>query len=206
MKKTKNIFFPILLIVFGLGLAITVLSQVYATDHVEVVGGDSASGVYTAQAAVIKKTAVEVSPNFKLEIPKIKLNAGIADVGLTRSGEMAVPPRLAHVGWYKYGTVPGETGSAVIAGHYDNALGLPAVFYKLGTLEIGDDVYVTTKDGTKVHFKVTEMHTYDVTSAPLDEIFNDETGTYVKLITCSRSWNGTEFAYNKRLVVTAERV
>ena len=120
---------------------------------------------------------------------------------------MATPARLADVGWYEYGSVPGNVGSAVFAGHVDDALGLPAVFAKLNQVAVGDDIYVTTKSGAKLHFVVTDTQTYDYQTAPVDEIFNDTSGQkLIRLITCSGSLENGQLVYQDRLVVTAKEI
>ena len=145
--------------------------------------------------------------SFSIRIPSISLNAPVEYVGLTATGDMATPARLADVGWYEYGTAPGAVGSAVFAGHVDDALGLPAVFAKLNQVQIGDDVYVTTKDGTTLHFVVTDSTVYNVANAPVKEIFHEASGErLIKLITCSGTIENGSLSYNDRLVVTAKEI
>ena len=74
----------------------------------------------------------------RLEIPKLNINSKIKYVGLTPKGNMASPRSFSDVGWYKYGVRPGEQGSAVIAGHVNNGLSRPAVFWNLNELQKGD--------------------------------------------------------------------
>ena len=145
--------------------------------------------------------------SFSISIPSISLNAPVEYVGLTATGDMATPARLADVGWYEYGTAPGDVGSAVFAGHVDDALGLPAVFAKLGDVKVGDDIYITTKDGTQLHFVVTDSTIYNVKTAPVKEIFHDTSGQkLIKLITCSGTIENGTLSYTDRLVVTAKEV
>lgn len=47
-----------------------------------------------------------------------------------RHGVLEAPKDPDRAGWYADGTVPGETGPAVIAGHVDSTTG-PAVFFDL---------------------------------------------------------------------------
>jgi LPXTG-site transpeptidase (sortase) family protein len=138
----------------------------------------------------------------RLTIPSLDIDAKITDVGITRNGTMATPRKFSDVGWYKYGPMPGDKGSAVIAGHVDNGLALPAVFKPLENIKIGDDIYVETVEGTQVHFIVTNLATYDF-NAPAHAVFNQNNGTFLKLITCSGVWLSEEKTHDKRLVVTA---
>ena len=163
----------------------------------------SAPAVGTAPAP-----AKNAAPSpFELSIPSIGVNAPVESVGQTVTGDMATPERLADVGWYEYGTAPGDAGSAVFAGHVDDALGLPAVFAKLDKVQVGDAMYVTTAAGTKLHFVVTDTELYDSKTAPVQEIFNDTSGAHlIRLITCSGTVENGSLSYDKRLVVTAKEV
>jgi len=99
----------------------------------------------------------------RLIIPDLNIDAEVQKVGIAKSGNMTPPSHFSDVGWYKYGTVPGEVGSAVMAGHVDNALGLAGVFKYLGDLNTGQDIYVSTDKGEKLHFKVADIASYDYT-------------------------------------------
>jgi sortase (surface protein transpeptidase) len=97
---------------------------------------------YTTSSATHPRNTVVPS---RLIIPAIKVDAAIQNVGLGKSGNMAVPSNYTDVGWYRYGPTPGQVGSAVIDGHVDNGFGLEAVFKNVSALEPGDDIYVATK-------------------------------------------------------------
>ncbi len=141
----------------------------------------------------------------RLRVPSIGVNAYVQDVGITKKGNMATPNNFTDVGWFRYGPTPGEMGSAVIAGHVDNGLSLPAVFANLKNVHKGDVIYVDTAQGQTVVFKVTGMDTYAY-NAPADAIFNQNDGKYLKLITCTGVWVDALKTHDKRLVITAEKV
>lgn len=139
----------------------------------------------------------------RIQIPKIGVDAHIQYVGIAKSGNMAVPTNFTDVGWFREGTVPGQIGSAVIDGHVDNGLGVPAVFKRVSELQAGDDIYILTKDGTKLHFKVQESDGYPVGSVPLDKLFDRTDAPRLNLITCEGTWIPAEKMYDGRLVVYA---
>jgi sortase A len=154
----------------------------------------------------VDKTVAPSEPSM-LEIPKVGISAKVQQVGILPNGNMGVPSNFTDVGWYEPGTIPGQKGSAVIAGHQDRAGNIPAVFYRLEDLKIGDDVFVTTGDGKRLHFKVIEMKVYPYNSPdPLERIFNAKDGTYLNLITCAGSWIPSAKTNNKRLVVYTKLV
>lgn len=137
----------------------------------------------------------------RLVIPKLEIDTDIQYVGVTAEGNMGVPNNFRDVAWYKYGPVPGERGSAVVAGHVDNGLSLAGVFKHLGDLEPGDDVYVERKNGERIHFVVVEREIYHYQEVPLDKLFERTDGTYLNLVTCDGSWIKDERTYDERLVV-----
>lgn len=138
----------------------------------------------------------------QLVIPSININAKITEVGITSSGNMATPHNLTDIGWYKYGTVPGNVGSAVLAGHVDNGLSLPGVFYNLHKMQVGDDIYIIDKNGQKLSFKVIATDIYGYKDAPADLIFNDKSGKKIRLITCMGNWVPKDKTAEQRFVVT----
>jgi len=125
-------------------------------------------------------------------------------VGLTNNAEMDVPTSPDTVGWYKHGVMPGEQGSAVLAGHLDTMWGGPAVFWKLDDLKTGDMIDIQTADNQTLQFRVTGLQRYPVDKAPMEQIFASASGSQLNLITCAGSWKRKK-GYAERLVVFAER-
>src|SRR5438105_546216 len=97
----------------------------------------------------------------RLLIPAIGIKSAVEEVGILTKGDFAgdmdTPARNPwdDVGWYNAGPRPGERGSAVIDGHLDNQNGLPAVFWNLGKLHVGNEVRVVMSNGKKLTFRVT---------------------------------------------------
>jgi len=150
--------------------------------------------------------SVEIPPEespARIEIPSIRVDADVQDVGVGRSGNMAVPSNYSDVGWYRYGTVPGQTGSAVIDGHVDNGFGLPAVFNRINELQPGDSIYVVTETGRELHFVVEEIGSYAVDAVPLETLFNRADRPRLNLITCEGTWIPEKKMYDGRFVVYA---
>ncbi len=144
------------------------------------------------------------SPPVRLLIPSLGIDANVQSVGITSKGNMGVPSNYTDVGWYKHGTIPGELGSAVMDGHVSNGFSLPGVFRRLGELQEGDDVYVVTEDGSKLHFVVTGKEVYPYKEAPTARIFKEQDRARLNLITCEGSWLATDKTFTDRLVVYTE--
>lgn len=142
----------------------------------------------------------------RLRIPSLDIDANVQHVGVKENGNMGTPNNFTDVGWYKYGPAPGESGSAVMAGHVDNALSLAGVFKNLGDVEVGADVYVTDISGRVRHFEVTAVRSYPYTDVPTDILFNSSGTERLNLITCEGTWLPKERTYDTRLVVFTKLV
>jgi sortase (surface protein transpeptidase) len=142
----------------------------------------------------------------RLIIPSLDIDTDVQDVGIGKSGNMAVPSNYSDVGWYRYGTVPGQVGSAVMDGHADNGFALPGVFKHLEDIEKGADVYVVTRAGTRLHFKVVEVTEYPLKEVPLEKLFNRSDASRLNLITCTGRWIKGDETYDHRVVVYTQLV
>jgi sortase A len=137
----------------------------------------------------------------RIEIPAISVAAHVQSVGLEPGTKrMASPTDAAEVGWYALGYTPGELGSSVMDGHYDQRNGKPAVFYKLDTLKPNDLILVYSQ-GKRLRYAVTEVQRYPWDLLPLDRIFNTAGVASLQLITCGGEWDTGSQRYNKRIVV-----
>jgi sortase A len=141
-----------------------------------------------------------------LSIPSLAIDASVQNVGIAKSGNMAVPTNYTDVGWYKYGPGPGEPGNMVFDGHVDNGFSLPGVFKKLNTITKGSDIFIETGKGVKYHYTVTEVSLYPYKSVPTQKIFTKSGEPGLVLITCDGAWIQGEKTYNTRLVVYATLV
>ena len=143
----------------------------------------------------------------RITIPSIGVNAKVVGVGITSAGAMATPINFVDTGWYKYGVMPGEIGSAVIAGHYESSVNSAGyskggVFEKLHSVVNGNYIYVSSGKRTQ-RFVVTGSKVYkknDSTKA----VFQSNGLRQLTLITCNGQWLKKEKTFSQRLVVTAQ--
>ncbi len=150
-------------------------------------------------------STIPADPPQHISIPSVSIDASIETVGLIGNDRMAAPKKFADAAWYENGTAPGQFGSAVIAGHLDNGLGLDGAFKKLSDVQPGDEIDVTTKSGATLRFRVTGSTVYPYDAVP-SSIFTEGGGQYLNLITCAGKWmysNAIGFTYDERLVVSA---
>src|SRR5579859_4166780 len=144
----------------------------------------------------------------RLVIPAIGVDAPLEAVGVASNGSMGVPIQRQWdgVGWYKYGPYPGDDGSAVIDGHLDRPGGSPAVFWNLHNLQPGDIVRVVGADGLIDQFRVMRLRYYEPANAPMKDIFENNSGTFLNLITCAGQWIPEQHQTTLRLVVYTEMI
>lgn len=154
---------------------------------------------------VISKPEIPVGIPILLRIPAIKLSARIESVWIKLNGAMGTPVLPSNVGWYSPWIRPGETGSAVIAGHLDDQKGRPAAFAHLQKLIIWDTVFVQDNLGAEHAFVVRQVKQY-ASDENADEVFATSKWQHLNLITCAGSWDVSRKIYTKRLVIFAERV
>ncbi len=154
----------------------------------------------------IKQELAQISgAPVRLVIPNLAVDAPVEYVGLTSDGAMDTPERPADVAWYKLGPKPGETGSAVIAGHVDWKDGTPAVFANLEKLKPKDRLEIIDDQGKSHLFEVTGSRIY-AADATAPEIFASAIGNHLNLITCSGVWNKAKQSYTTRLVIFTDLV
>jgi LPXTG-site transpeptidase (sortase) family protein len=139
----------------------------------------------------------------KLIVPSLGIEAAVEHVGKKADGSMDTPKTIANVAWYEPGSMPGEQGNAVFAGHVNNALGMAGVFKELSALRQGDTVEVVGEGGERYRYEVERVAEYHLTNAPLEEIFAKTGPSRAVLITCEGTWDKEARTYDKRLVVVA---
>ena len=141
----------------------------------------------------------------QLNIPRLDIAATIDYMGLTPSGNMDTPASLSKVGWYKYGPLPGNKGSAVISGHITGPRGVPAIFSDLNKMQVGDVFSITDSTAQSTNFVVRDIQLYDQ-DAQISQVFESKDGSHLNLISCSGEWNTVQRHFLKRLVVFSDKV
>lgn len=159
----------------------------------------------TAQA-VVPVVPPSVGVPVRIKIPSIAVNAAIVSVGVAPDGSMGVPQKPRDTAWYAFGPRPGETGSAVIAGHVNWLYGAKGAFERLKNLKPGAKITVQDDKGKSLLFIVRESRSYAATADATDVFSSTDSSAHLNLITCSGVWNKRAKQYTKRLVVFADKV
>ncbi|MDN0194360.1 class F sortase [Streptomyces sp. S.PNR 29] len=143
------------------------------------------------------------APPDRIRIPSIRVDAPLTGLGLTPGGGLDVPPAAREnlAGWYEAGSTPGETGTAIVAGHVDNADG-PAVFYDLGALKKGSTVEVHRRDGTVAVFTVDAVEAYTAEDFPDEKVYGAARRPELRVITCGGDYSRST-GYQGNVVVFA---
>jgi LPXTG-site transpeptidase (sortase) family protein len=196
------------LIVGGLMVLIGAADLMTRVAHA-VLGNDAATQIFApapASAEVLSAASTTEGALIpaRLKIPSIGVNAHVEQVGVKDDGSMGTPTAFGDVGWYAPGAKPGsEKGSAVIAGHVDNALTTAGVFEHLVQVKVGDYVVVEDAAGKSVIYKVISSQSYPANQAPLSQIFATDGAPQLVLITCTGNWVTSQKQFDERLVVVA---
>lgn len=187
-----------------LGLTIFVLGGLTVTNLFDSNPKKLVPVVARHAPVAVPKVVMNYALPVRLQIPKLQVDANVKYLGLNKDGRMSVPSEVKDAGWYKYSSLPGNTGTAVIGGHLNGLKGEPGVFNKLSKLVAGDSISVIESNGQTINYIVRETKNYGQDEQP-DEVFKSSSGTHLNLITCTGSWDTAEHRYAKRLVVFADK-
>lgn len=141
-----------------------------------------------------------------VRIPSINVDAKIESVAMDTKGRMDVPKDADNTAWFNPGYRPGQDGSAVLAGHFDKEDGSPAVFADITKLQEGDEIIVTDDKGDKKTFAVIKLAKYPYDDFPIKDVFGNNSGSMLNLITCHGEWNKETKNYSERMVVYSKLV
>lgn len=182
-------------------IGVGVLQQVSTTSATDIATESSFSEQSLSQS---HPTSNQSAYPARLSVPSLNIDAKVQDVGINAKGAIGIPTNFTDVAWYKHSTIPGMNGNAVIDGHVDNGLALAGVFKHLSNVKVGDDIYITTESGTKVHFIVKNVNSYNYKDISMETILNGSNdGAYLWLITCGGTWVPAQKTYDQRIVVGA---
>lgn len=161
----------------------------------------------------------------ELQIPVLNVNASVLGVGLTADNVMDAPkgpigdPVWHTAFWYRGGGIPGESGTATIAGHVTGPLGNPEIFANLKNLTPGDAIIIHVKNSTlNIRFIVDQIKVYSIQESTdptvLSMIYGpgitEGTGpqpapdglSHLTLITCAGSYVNGEFDHHTVVFAT----
>ncbi|MFD9411486.1 class F sortase [Streptomyces sp. NPDC059989] len=139
-----------------------------------------------APAAPASAAPLPASVPVRVRIPAAGVDASpLLTLGLAADGTVEVPSVADgdKIGWYDKGVTPGETGPAVLIGHFDTARG-PAVLKDVSRVRTGDEITVSRADGSTAVFRVRELEQVDKKRFPTDKVYGDTARPELRVITC----------------------
>ncbi|CAM5559012.1 hypothetical protein SAVIM338S_04607 [Streptomyces avidinii] len=140
----------------------------------------------SAPAAPATAAPLAASAPVRVRIPSAGVDASpLLELGLAADGTVEVPsvPEADKIGWYTKGVTPGETGPAVLIGHFDTARG-PAVLKDVSRVHAGDEISVSRADGSTAVFRVRELEQVDKKAFPTAKVYGDTARPELRVITC----------------------
>ncbi|MGW1772870.1 class F sortase [Streptomyces sp. NPDC002104] len=140
----------------------------------------------SAPAAPATAAPMAASVPVRVRIPAAGVDASpLLSLGLAADGTVEVPSVADgnRIGWYDKGVTPGETGPAVLIGHFDTARG-PAVLKDVSKVRVGDEVTVSRADGSTAVFRVRELEQVDKKHFPTDKVYGNTARPELRVITC----------------------
>jgi sortase (surface protein transpeptidase) len=143
-----------------------------------------------------------------IAIPAIGVHSKVFDVGLNPDGTIQVPPLdnsplTNEAAWYRYSSTPGAQGTSIIEGHVDSAASGPSVFYRLGALAVGQQIYVTRQDRTLAVFRITAVRQYPKDQFPTSAVYGNARYAALRLVTCGGQFDSATHHYLSNTVVFA---
>lgn len=145
---------------------------------------------------------VPANAELRLTVPALGVDRNALLLGTDDDGALDVPANEQDVGWYSAGSLPGDVGPAVFAGHV-NLDGRPGVFSRLSTMRPGQQISVVRPDGTPVHFVVTRVELHAKDAFPTDEVYGPTDAPELRLITCGGSYDQRRGSYRDNVVLFA---
>ncbi|MFF4101208.1 class F sortase [Streptomyces sp. NPDC001903] len=139
-----------------------------------------------ATASAAPAAPLPAAEPVRVRIPAAGVDTGpLLKLGLAADGSVEVPSVADgdRIGWYSKGVTPGETGPAVLIGHFDTVRG-PAVLRDVAKIRTGDEITVSRADGRAAVFRVRALEQVDKKSFPTAKVYGNTARPELRLITC----------------------
>jgi sortase (surface protein transpeptidase) len=162
------------------------------------------TGGNSPDPAAIRKVPqpVDAAPPVQAEVPGIG-GIPILPVGVTADGQAEIPEDISRVGWYQYGSAPGDgEGSVVLMGHRDSRGG-KGVLFTLPVVEVGTQIVVTDAEGVRHPYRVVSNESISKTVVPLGDLFARQGPPRLLLVSCGGPYDRDRGGYLENVIVTA---
>jgi len=207
---------PAVLLVLGTALAVG-LPTAWAVTRPDTASGPPVASVLSSSSPAPGRApavaahpaappaAVPVVPPVRLQLAGV--DAPLDPVGVDPAGAMALPEDVDRVGWYRFGPAPGSAeGTAVLAGHVDDAEQGLGALAPLRDVEAGAAVQVTDAAGAVTRWRVVSRELIEKQALPLATLFQRTGPPRLVLLTCGGEFIPELRSYRDNVVVVAEPV
>ncbi|TXG78042.1 class F sortase [Patescibacteria group bacterium] len=204
-RKVRLVLFVVGLVLVGVGL--NAVRNWYNIKNAGVPAGHTVATISTdapSEQPVPDSYSVPADKPLSIQLPTIKTEGFIQQVGVDKENQMVVPSNVNMAGWYTKGALPGDDGLSIIDGHV-HGLYAKGIFYNLGKLKAGDIFSVTYGDKSVRKFKVKQVQTVSTKEADTALFVRDKTiPKQLNLITCTGRFDKESKTYDSRVIVVAE--
>lgn len=204
-RKVRLVLFVVGLVLVGVGL--NAVRNWYNIQHAGVPTGHTVATESTdapSEQPVPDSYSVPADKPLSIQLPTIKTEGFIQQVGVDKDNKMVVPGNVNMAGWYTKGALPGDAGLSIIDGHV-HGLYAKGIFYNLGKLKSNDTFTVTYGDKSVRKFKVKQVQTVSTKEADTALFVRDKTiSKQLNLITCTGKYDKVSKTYDSRVIVVAE--
>lgn len=127
----------------------------------------------------------------------------VLQVGVTDDGQAEIPEDVSRVGWYKFGSAPGDgDGSVVLMGHRDG-VGVRGALFNLPNVAVGSTIVVNDADGVPHTYRVERNESISKQVVPLADLFQRDGAPRLIIISCGGEYIKAQGGYLDNVVVTA---
>lgn len=146
--------------------------------------------------------APDVARPRRLVIPVLDVDAVVDSEKLDPVGGLTLPDDPKRVGWWSAGAGPSSGfGSVVLAGHVDDRELGPGALYKIGSLSVGDLIWVDSTVGRRA-YRVAARRVHRKATLPGD-VFAQAVPERLVLVTCTSPYDRKTQSYEANVVVYA---
>lgn len=208
LKTQRSIRLVILIVgILLVGIGLNAVRNWYNIQHAGVPAGHTVATVSNdtpSEQPVPDNYSVPADKPQSIQLPTIKTEGFIQQVGVDKDNQMVVPSNVNMAGWYTKGSLPGDAGISIIDGHV-HGLYAKGIFYDLGKLKSNDTFTVTYGDKSVRKFKVKQVQTVSTKEADTALFVRDKTfPKQLNLITCTGRFDKDSKTFDSRVIVVAE--
>jgi hypothetical protein len=169
---------------------------------VEPSGRPARSAVRRADASLAALATRRTAAPVRVRVPALGLDADVRPVGVGGDRQMRLPDDPRVLGWYRFGSSPGDDGSVVLAGHVDSRRFGVGPLVALQSIDVGTVVQVVTRPGEVRTYRVDSIERFDQQALP-PAVFTRTGPERLRLVTCTGPYLPRAGGYQQNLVVTA---